>query len=181
MLHKILATFNLKHRLLMGVIFVSILTFTNNAVARPCAGQVSKDRDTAQAQFQASCGQEWNDQFRHQCTWVDSPTSGWICHEYAPNGLVVIAPDEPPRPYPRGAHVENDYINVVWRRDAGVLGVNIYRNDEWIASVNYPGTVYNDYTGLDGDSYYLIAYDHDSNFSERSAAFSAHPARVNPP
>jgi hypothetical protein len=116
---------------------------------------VANNRGGAQANFKASCGQEWNDQLRHQCTWVDSPKSGWICHEYAPNGLAAIAPWEtttpeevaPLRhPYPIHAQLENGYTSVVWRKDAGGHGVNVYRNDQWIASVNYPGTVYNDYT-----------------------------------
>ncbi len=178
MLHKILANFSC--RLLMSIIFVTIMT-TTNAVASPCAGQVNQNRETAQANFRTSCGQEWNDQLRHQCTWVDSPKSGFICHEYAPNGLAAIAHEEtaPPaetaplsKPYPIHARAENDFVSVVWRKDAGAHGVNVYRNDQWVASVNYPGTVYNDYTGQPGDNYYLIAYDRNNNFSTRSALFT---------
>jgi hypothetical protein len=182
MLQKILANFSC--RLLIGIIFVSITT--TNALASPCAGQVNQNRDTAQANFRTSCGQQWNDQLRHQCTWVDSPKSGFICHEYAPNGLATISPEEtaPPaesaslsKPYPIHAQAENDFVSVVWRKDAGAHGVNVYRNNQWLASVNYPGTVYNDRTGQSGDSYYLIAYDRDGNFSERSIVFSVTNSR----
>jgi hypothetical protein len=151
-----------------------------------CAGQVDKNRDAAQAKFQASCGQDWDDGLRHQCTWVDNSTPGWICHEYAPNGLAAIAPEESAlsaeplsKPWPIQAIVNdgfsfnNFFVNVVWRKDVGTHGINVYRNDQWVASVNHPGTVYNDYDGQLGDRYYLIAYDRDNNFSERSAVFSA--------
>ncbi len=185
MLHKILANFsvNLGCRLLVSIVFVSIM-MTTNTLASPCSGQVAQNRDTAQNNFRASCGQEWDDKLRHQCTWVDNPTSGWICHEYAPNGLAAAAPEDedaaPPAeaaslspPFPIHAQVENDFVSVVWRKDAGAHGVNVYRNNQWLASVNYPGTVYNDYTGQSGDSYYLTAYDSNNNFSARSVVFLA--------
>ena len=155
---------------------------TTNALASPCSGQVAQNRGTAQNNFRASCGQKWDDKLRHQCTWVDSPTPGWVCHEYAPNGLATISSEETAapaesaslsKPYPIHAQAENDFVSVVWRKDAGAHGVNVYRNDQWLASVNYPGTVYNDRTGQSGDSYYLIAYDRDGNFSERSVIFTA--------
>jgi hypothetical protein len=156
MLYKTLENFsvNLGCRLLVSIIFVSIMA-TTNAAASPCAGQVATDRGAAQANFRASCGQDWSDQLRHQCTWVDNPRSGWICHEYAPNGLATIAPEETApldesaslsKPYPIHAQDNGEFISVVWRKDAGAHGVNVYRNDQWLASVNYPGTVYNDYT-----------------------------------
>ncbi|MEE9302795.1 MAG: fibronectin type III domain-containing protein [Thiotrichaceae bacterium] len=190
MLHKMLENFsvNLGCRLLVSIIFVSIMT-TTNALASPCSGQVAQNRDTAQNNFRASCGQEWDDKLRHQCTWVDNPASGWICHEYAPNGLATIAPEETDAtlednasslspPFPIHAEEKNDFISVVWRKDAGTHGINVYRNDQWVASVNYPGTVYNDYSGQLGDRYYLIAYDRDNNFSARSAVFVALRPRI---
>lgn len=161
-----------------------------------CAGQVDKNRDTAQANFRASCGKDWDDGLRHQCTWVDHSTPGWICHEYAPNGLAAIAPEEPAlpaeplsKPWPIQAAIVNggfslnniSFVNVVWRKDAGTHGINVYRNDQWVASVNHPGTVYNDYDGQLGDRYYLVAYDRDNHFSERSAVFSARYPRPNRP
>lgn len=190
MLHKTLKNFNvnLGCHLLVSIIFVSIMA-TTNALASPCSGQVAQNRGTAQDNFRASCGQAWDDKLRHQCTWVDSPASGWICHEYAPNGLAAIAPEETVAtqvdnatslspPFPIHAEEKNDFISVVWRKDAGAHGVNVYRNDQWLASVNYPGTVYNDYGGQKGDRYYLIAYDRDNNFSERSAVFVARGSRI---
>lgn len=45
----------------------------------------------------------------------------------------------------------------------------MYRNDHYVTSISSPNTVYNDFGGDEKDEYYLVAYDHEGRFSEKSA------------
>ncbi len=62
--------------------------------------------------------------------------------------------------------IEN-YIEVSWHPISNATGVNIYRNSEWIDSVNFPHHIMNDFKGKPGDVYHLQAYK-DEVFSEKS-------------
>lgn len=81
-------------------------------------------------------------------------------------------PSEPDAPNtPRIVEVvkKSSYVSVVWVPNPSAKGVNVYKNDQFLASVNAPGTVYNDRTGLEGDVYYVIAYGEGNTFSEKTA------------
>lgn len=58
--------------------------------------------------------------------------------------------------------------SVEWRLRSDIKGVNVYRNGHFEDSVNSPGTVWNKQGGSKEDTYYLVAYNHDDQLSERT-------------
>ncbi len=65
------------------------------------------------------------------------------------------------------------FVSVVWRLDGSRRGVNVYRNNRFIGSVNSPGTVFNDRAGRLGDTYHLVAYGENDTFSAPSPRANA--------
>ena len=64
------------------------------------------------------------------------------------------------------------YVSVKWERRSDQKGVNVYRNNNYIDSINY-GTVWNDYNGERGDEYYVVAYSTNNKLSKKSLRLNA--------
>ncbi len=144
--------------------------------ATPCVGEVVSDIAAAKQSFARHCGRQWNDQVRDQCSWVNDP-SGWVCHEYSPNGApsgaaptVDANSQQPSAPTFIQAQQSGAHISVIWQaRSSQPGGVNVYRNGRYITTVENTGNVFSDFNGRVGDTYYLVAHDGNDNFSPRSA------------
>ena len=148
----------------------------SNSASGNCTGGIYANTDTAKAKFTDDCGAPFRQTNDYRCDWVPG---GWQCT--GPGNSTGGSTDETPETTaakpgtPAMAQVvkRERYVSVVWRPRSGTKGVNVYRNGQFVSSVNAPGTVYNDYGGRTGDRYHLIAYSDQGTFSDESRQFGA--------
>lgn len=134
-----------------------------------CTGNPSQNIDTARQNFKNKCGEPWNDQ-KHVC---DYKSDGFYCSGNVSASTTLTNPTTEPPGKPRTPSFISvgdvgSYNSVVWRSDRALKGVNVHRNGSYVGSVNMPDNVFNDFAGNAGDRYYLIGYDHNNAFSDRS-------------
>lgn len=150
------------------------------AQSERCTTEVYADAPTAKSNFENDCGEPYRNTPDYRCDWVPG---GWVCEG---PGEATSNPTTSPRdqssskpPTPTIIQVEKEpgFVNVVWRPDARIKGVNVYRDGSWLASVNSPNNVYNDFGGREGATYALVAYGYDTDeFSDRAVAPAANDA-----
>jgi len=161
----------------VACLIVPILAVTNPAPAAAqtgtCVTSVYSDAQTAKAKFADDCGQPFENTTDHRCDWVPG---GWVCEGPGNTDSVRAATprdepasSKPPKPSIIQVEKEPGFVSVVWRQDDRTKGVNVYRDGQWMASVNSPHNVYNDFGGREGSTYELIAYGYGTDqFSERA-------------
>jgi hypothetical protein len=96
-------------------------------------------------------------------------------------GAIVVVPPQladaaatPSPPILQDIGDYGSYNSVVWNSDRSITGgVNIYRNDRYVASVSAPSNVFNDFAGSAGDRYYAVAYSSENVFSNKSSEKAA--------
>ena len=162
----------------------------------PCVGGEFQSQDDAKDSYAAKCGQIYDSQSGfHRCDWV---SFGWICGGPRSEGGDAPAtpadPDPDPEPAPdpepdpdTGALVAPDgltarlrdgQVTLEWDLDDDrIVGVNVYRNNQYKASVNQPTTQWIDPDGAPASTYHVVAYDRGgANFAESSSTQVGFPA-----
>ena len=159
-------------RLLAVAVITSVVAFAQPqaaAAASDCTTGVYDTAAEAKAGYADDCGRPFESTPEFRCDWVPG---GFQCSGPAGN-TTPSTPNDPGSPLPRPSLLTVDasarYVSVIWRKTTIPAGFNVYRNGDFIASVNSSGNVYSDFGGREGDSYYVIAYDDRGQFSQRSA------------
>jgi len=153
------------------------------AQSERCTTAAYADAPTAKSKFEDDCGAPYRNTPDYRCDWVPG---GWVCTGPGQASITPANPTNPTTPSrdessskpptPSIVRIEKEpgFVNVVWRPNDRIRGVNVYRDGSWLASINSPNNVYNDFGGREGATYALVAYGYDTDeFSDRAVAPAA--------
>jgi hypothetical protein len=186
------------------IILITTLLFSSLATAQWCTGTPNQNLDAARANYKAACGETYNDQKGHVC---DYKSDGYHCNgntstsTSSSSTLTPSSTNQQPlatsnsvdnsgssSPAQGGLSAPNNLIVrknsasgppiLKWSPVSGAAGYNIYRDNEYLDTVNRAGGNTEEYTdssapGSGKIEYYLTAFDASKqNFSPKSYVYT---------